>query len=232
MRAFADSRWGLPLAIAALAIVAILAAGTAIRLALDAYRDRMALTGLTVDPMPVALAIAGERLSIPANTLRIAATRRGGPVERVDLALHWPTLSGYSIDLADDFAEDLPSAPIVFATIAPRESALDATDRLDALYAHFFAGKAVAGPSGLVGRHLTADSGYAGEIVYFAPGVPRPFVARCLAEATAEMPATCLRDINFGRGLSLLYRFNRDLLADWQALDKGLRGFAEDSLVR
>ena len=232
VRALLGTRWGPPAMIAAATIAVVVAAGTAFHFALDGYRDRMALTGLTADPAPVRLVIAGERLSIPANTLRLAATRRGGPVERVELALHWPTLSGYTAELADDFASDVPSAPIIFASIAPRETLLDATGRLDALYTHFFAGAAVPGPAGLVGRRLSAESGYRGEVIYFAAGVPRPFVARCPADTTPEVPATCIRDVNFGRGLSLLYRFNRDLLGEWQALDTNLRAFAEDSLVR
>jgi hypothetical protein len=231
-RSIAATRWGGPAAIAVVAIVVILLAGVAIHFALSAYRDREALIGLSTDPAKVMLAIAGERLSIPANTLRIAATRRGGPVERVELALHWPTLGGYSAEFAEDFAADLPGSAIVFASIAPREGPLDATGRLDALYAHFFAGQPVAGPAGLVGRHLSRESGYGGEIVYFATGVPRPFVARCPAQSTPEVPATCIRDINFGRGLSLFYRFNRSMLGDWQALDTRLRAFAEGSLVR
>ncbi|CAN5306208.1 hypothetical protein BH10PSE9_BH10PSE9_11820 [soil metagenome] len=231
-RSVLDTRWGAPATIAGAAILVILLAGVGIHFALSAYRDRDGLLGLSTDPGRVMLAIAGERLSIPANTLRIPATRRGGPVERVELALHWPTLGGYSAEFAEDFAADLPSSAIVFASISPRESPLDATDRLDTLYTHFFSGQPVPGPAGLVGRHLTRESGYGGEIVYFATGVARPFVARCPAQSTPEVPATCIRDINFGRGLSLFYRFNLTMLGDWQSLDTRLRAFAEGSLVR
>ena len=50
-----------------------------------------------------------------------------------------------------------------------------------------------------------------------------PFVTRCLAEATPEIPATCLRDVNVGKGLSMLYRFNRARLGDFAAMDAALR---------
>jgi hypothetical protein len=220
------SRLGWPLAIVALIIVGVFALGGLLRIAIDAYQARMTLTGLSDDPRPIALSIDDEHLAVPANMIRFAGTRRGGPVDQIDLALHWPALEGYSARLAEAFKDGSPSAPIVYATIARRDTALDATARLDNVYARFFVGKPLPGPAGLVGRRLGEDSGYQGEIVYFLPDGPRPFVARCLAESTPEMPATCLRDVNLGTGLSLLYRFNRDLLADWRALDTGVLDLA------
>ncbi len=224
--------WAAPLTIAGIAGVAVLLAGVLVHLILGAYRDRMTLTGLSADPRPVALAIAGEQLAIPANMIRTAATRRGGPVEKAEMIVHWPSLQGYSAALDDAFAQAVPSTAIIFATIEARESALDATERLDAVYAQFFTGEAIAGPNGLVGRTLKAESGYGGEIIFFTPGQPRPFVARCLMSTTPEVPSTCMRDVKFGRGLSLLYRFNRDRLADWAALDPGMRKLADSFLRR
>jgi hypothetical protein len=209
----------------------IVALGGLTRTVIQVYHDAMMLTGLTADATPVRLAIGAEELAIPGNMLRSERTRRGGPVERADLALHWPNLEGYTEALADAFRDDGANAPIVYATISTRDEALDSTGRLDEVYSRFFVEKPLPGPSGLVGRKLSAESGYGGEIVYFIPSEPRPFVARCLAEATAEVPATCLRDVNFGRGLSVLYRFNKDLLADWRTLDAGIQKLVAGFLV-
>jgi hypothetical protein len=223
--------WSRPLVLIGAAIVLPVALGLLFWAAITGYRESLALTGLTSDPTPVELAIGTERLAIPANMIRYARTRRGGPVERADLALLWPGLEGYSDLLAESFKDSSPSAPIVYATVAARDSPLDSTARLDSVYARFFVGKALPGPSGLVGRQLDAGSGYEGEVVYFAPADPRPFVARCLAESTPDVPPTCLRDVNFGRSLSLLYRFNRDLLGDWRALDTGVQKLAARFLL-
>jgi hypothetical protein len=212
-----------PLVLIAAVILLIVALGGLTRTVIQVYHDAMVLTGLTADPSPVKLAVGAEELLIPGNMLRSERTRRGGPVERADLALHWPNLEGYSDALADAFRDDGANAPIVYATISTRDEALDSTGRLDEVYSRFFVDKPLPGPAGLVGRRLSAESGYGGEIVYFMPSEPRPFVARCLAEATPEVPATCLRDVNFGRGLSVLYRFNKDLLADWRRLDTGMQ---------
>ena len=219
--------WLRPLAIIALSIGLLVAAGMLLDAGINAYRTHLTVTGLTDDPTPVDLAVAGESLSIPANMLRSARTRQGGPVESATLVLRWPQLEGYSDATADAFKDGAPSAPIVYATISARDTPLDATGRLEDVYARFFVDKPVAAPEGLVGRRLNPDSGYQGEIVFFAPSEPRPFVARCLAEATPEIPATCMRDVNFGRGLSLLYRFNRDRLEDWRDLDAGMQKLAE-----
>lgn len=223
--------WMWPLVAVVVAVAGVLLLGFLLHLAIDTYRERMTLTGLTNDTRPVHLTIAGEQLAIPANMIRFAETRRGGAVERADLVIHWPMLEGYTERLADAFKDGSPSAPIVFATIAGRDTPLDSTERLTEVYAGFFVGKPIAGPSRLVGRRLGQDSGYNGEIVFFSPSGPRPFVARCLAESTPEVPATCLRDVSLGGRLSLLYRFNPTLLGDWKALDAGLTGLASGFLV-
>jgi hypothetical protein len=103
-------------------------------------------------------------------------------------------------------------------------------DRLSPVYAHYFAGEPVAGPSGLTGRNMAADSGYSGEEVYYARTGPVRFAARCVAAATPEVPATCIRDVNIGKTLSMLYRFNRFYLGDWAAMDRELKAAASTFL--
>jgi hypothetical protein len=217
-------RW-VPWAAAALAAVAVggwYYATVAPRGALNLVSDRT----------PVALTVAGHRLLVPANMLRTAASRRGGNVEQADLVVHWPDLDGYTPRAAADFMTGDPRAPIVYVTIRGQESPLDATARLDTVYARFFTGKPVAGPTGLVGRALSADSGFGGEVVYFLPAAAQPFAARCFATETPEVPATCLRDINFGGDLTILFRFDRNLLGQWQQLEAGMRRLAANVLVR
>jgi hypothetical protein len=211
----------------AVALVLLVGAGVLFRLALSAYRDHLMLTGLTADTRPVDLAIAGEDLAIPANMLRYAAQRGGGTLDHADLILIWPALEGYSEDRAAEFGNSAPSAPLIYATVSGRTSTLDSSARLDEVYARFFTGKPVPGPNGLVGRRLTAESGYEGEIVFYLPGDADPFVARCLADDGTGIPSTCLRDIAFGERLSLTYRFDHQLLGDWPALDRKMRALAE-----
>jgi hypothetical protein len=216
------------LTLAGLAFLGAIAWG--IDSAIESYRDGIALRGLDGKPSPINLTVAGEALTIPANMIRFRADRRGGELARVSLLLRWPTLEGFSEDIADDFKDNSPDAPLIYVTIAARDAALDSTARLDTVYEHFFAGPVVPGPPGLVGRKMKADSPYAGEIVFFQPRGNARFVARCMAESTREMPSTCIRDVNFGRGLSMLYRFSRTRLADWRRLDAGLYALADSFL--
>jgi hypothetical protein len=57
-----------------------------------------------------------------------------------------------------------------------------------------------------------------------------PFVARCLSGPNAEESlAPCERDVQVGENLSLSYRFPKELLADWRALDAAV--LAETSRI-
>ncbi|TSE13877.1 hypothetical protein C1D09_001690, partial [Mesorhizobium intechi] len=54
-------------------------------------------------------------------------------------------------------------------------------------------------------------------------GEKDPFVARCLSEPSAgQSLAPCERDIQVGDDLSLTYRFPKEFLGDWQALDAAM----------
>ena len=218
--------WLKPALFAGLGIVTVALLAWGVEYAVSTYHDRIALAGKSGDRSRVAIVIAGEILTIPANMIRFPATRGGGTFESVDLLLHWPSLEGYSQDRTDAFRDGSTLAPLVYVTIAPRDNQLDSDGRLVAVYERFFIGDAVAGPSGLTGRRMTDDSGYRGEEVYYAVNGSTRFAARCIAESTAEVPATCIRDVNIGAGLTMLYRFNRFYLVDWQKMDADLKQLA------
>jgi hypothetical protein len=75
---------------------------------------------------------------------------------------------------------------------------------------------------------FTEKSGYLNEVLAVAERPGRdPFVARCLSGPSAEESlAPCERDIQVGDELSLTYRFPREFLGDWQALDAAIAGQA------
>jgi hypothetical protein len=159
-------RWPRVLLAFGVGAVLILTLGYGTRLAIDAYRGSLTLTGLSDDTMPVTVTIAGESLAIPGNMLRDDTARAGGVIKQADLVLHWPALEGYSQSLAADFRDGSASAPLIYLTIAGRTVALDAAARLDGLYARYFVGDPLPAPPGLSARRLSLDSGYDGEIVY------------------------------------------------------------------
>lgn len=215
--------WVRPAFLAGLAALALGGLAYGVNSLIEDYHDGIALRGLKGKPSPVRLIVAGEPMVIPANMIRFRSERRGGPVDKVDLLFHWPSLEGFSEARSEDFRDAAQTAPLVFVTISSRDSTLDSNARLDALYSRFFTGPDIEGPANLSGRALTSESGYGGEIVFYAKGGSQPFVARCIAEQTPEIPATCIRDVKVGQGLSMLYRFNRAYLPDWKSMDDRLR---------
>ena len=212
-----------PVAYLVVGVAAIAAIGYFVNDAIEAYHDRIALRGLDGKAQPVRLIVAGEPVVVPANMLRFRKERRGGAVDQANFLLHWPSLEGFTDERADDFRDTAPEAPLIFITVSGRENSLDSDARLDAIYSRYFEGPEMDGPAGLKGRRLNAESGYGGEIVYYGPRGVTPYVVRCLDIDSPEIPSTCIRDVNVGQGLSLLYRFNRQYLSDWRTMDDRLR---------
>ena len=217
--------WPRLLAVFLALVVALGLAGIAwaVNDAINRHHDRIALKGLDGKPSPIALTVGTQRLVIPANLIRFPTDRRGGLVTAVDLLVLWPSLDGFSEERSRDFRDSAPDAPLIYVTITEAETDLDSTTRLNGLYERYFTGAAIPGPEHLVGPTMSPNSAYRGEIVYYEPHSATPYVARCLAGATEEIPATCLREVNIGHGLTMLYRFNRAWLADWRTMDDRLR---------
>lgn len=206
-----------------LVIAGLAAIAWAVNDAIDRHHDRIALKGLNGKPAPVAVTIGSEALVIPANLIRSPTDRRGGLVTAMDLLVLWPSLDGFSEERAEVFRDGSPRAPLIYVTITEAETTPDPITRLNDIYSLYFNGPAFPGPGHLVGRRMGADSPYKGEIVYFEPRVAEPYVVRCIAEETEEIPATCMREVDIGHGLTMVYRFNRAWLGDWRTMDDRLR---------
>jgi len=73
-------------------VLALIALVIGINAVIENYRDQIALKGYDGKPLPVALIIAGEGFTIPANMIRFRSERRGGTVEQIDLAFRLPSL--------------------------------------------------------------------------------------------------------------------------------------------
>ena len=94
----------------ALALVAALVLIVGAPLPIDGWQSSAALSEPTSDAAPVDVTIAGERLTLAANMIRSGRARNGGAMERVDLAIHWPTMSGHG-RAAPDSGRGRPGRP-------------------------------------------------------------------------------------------------------------------------
>jgi len=188
----------------------------------------IALAGHTEDPTLHEIVIGNNVIAAPGNAIRFERQRHDGVATRLDLYLRWPQLDGYTDAARDDFNNTNGARNIIFLSFEERMMSRDMSGRLEPIYWPMLVRPGKAGPDGVTLYAFTERSGYLNEVLAVATGATgEPFVARCLAgESAAESLAPCERDIHLGDNLSLTYRFPRELLGDWDKLDKAIRAKA------
>ncbi len=208
----------------------LIAATLAIGLVSRLYGDRLILAGHTKDQTLREVVIGGDVITVPSNLIRYSAQRREGVAERLDLYAHWPTLSGYS-DAARDAFNGLTAKPeIVFLSFEERRTSRDMAGRLEPIYRKLTEGApAIDTATGLEHTRLSEKSGYMNEelLVGARADGSAPFVARCLLEADdSASVAPCEYDVFVGRELSMMVRFPREMLRDWDGFERTIAAFA------
>ena len=184
----------------------------------------IAMAGHTDDRSLREIVIGNNVISVPANAIRFERARRDGPAQRLDLYLRWPELDGYSELTRDDFNHAKGVRRIIFVLLERQTMSRDMSGRLAPIYSKVIAQPGATGPAGLVVHDFTDQSGYVDEVLAVGERSGQaPFVARCLSGASAEESlAPCQRDILIGDGLSLSYRFPKELLTNWRELDAAI----------
>lgn len=179
---------------------------------------------------PVDVRVEQQRLRIPANMLRLTEHQAGGAFAQVELAIHWPSLEGYTSERDAEFNNVSTTSPIILISLAPTQNELDSTGRLATIYLSAFTDEKIEAPKGLVARRLDPNAGYVNEVIYFEAGSTVPFTAICSSHDEETMPADCLRQINLSGGLTLSYRFRRHHLAAWKELETSIYALAASFL--
>ncbi|TPJ28143.1 hypothetical protein [Mesorhizobium sp. B2-7-2] len=183
----------------------------------------IAMAGYTDDTTVRQIVMGNNLISVPANFIRFDQARRDGIASRLDLYLRYPEMDGYSTAARDDF-NHAKTRKIIFLSFEPRMMSRDMSGRFAPIYSALIEKPGTPGPGGTTVYAFTEKSGYLNEVLAVAerPGKD-PFVARCLSGPSAEESlAPCERDIQVGDDLSLTYRFPRELLANWPALDAAI----------
>ncbi|PBB79442.1 hypothetical protein CK218_18965 [Mesorhizobium sp. WSM3879] len=183
----------------------------------------IAMAGYTDDTTVRQVVMGNNVISVPANFIRFDQARRDGIASRFDLYLRYPEMDGYSTAARDDF-NHVTTRKIIFLSFEPRMMSRDMSGRFAPIYSALIVTPGTPGPAGTRLYGFTEKSGYLNEVLAVAerPGKD-PFVARCLSGPSAEDSlAPCERDIQVGDDLSLTYRFPRELLGNWQALDAAI----------
>ncbi|TPJ75552.1 hypothetical protein [Mesorhizobium sp. B2-6-2] len=183
----------------------------------------IAMAGYTDDKTVRQIVMGNNLISVPANFIRFDQARRDGIASRLDLYLRYPEMDGYSTAARDDF-NHATTRKIIFLSFEPRMMSRDMSGRFAPIYSALIEKPGTPGPGGTTVYAFSEKSGYLNEVLAVAerPGKD-PFVARCLSGPSAgESLAPCERDIQVGDDLSLTYRFPRELLANWPALDAAI----------
>jgi hypothetical protein len=184
----------------------------------------IAMAGYTDDATIHEVVIGNNVIAVPANFIRFDQARRDGIASRLDLYLRYPQMDGYSEAARDDFNHTGATRNILFLSFEPQMMSREMSGRFAPIYSALITQPGIAGPGGTTVYGFNEKSGYLNEVLVVAkrPG-KAPFVARCLSGPSAdESLAPCERDIHVGEDLSLTYRFPKEFLGDWQALDAAI----------
>ncbi|MEM7290214.1 MAG: hypothetical protein AAF412_07600 [Pseudomonadota bacterium] len=195
------------------------------------FGDNISRAGHSPSTEKLEIVVANHVLDVPANSVRFPSQRRTGDQRRLDLYLHWPSLSGYSDDLESEFNDVSEKSNLVFLTLEPRSMSFDMSGRIGPIYSIFFDGLAIREPNGLIRQPLSEAGGFIDEDMYYQPDNPYPFVARCVREGSSISSPFCLRDVHIGRELMVTYRFPKRFLDQWIELDEAIRNYSRGLLV-
>ncbi|MFZ1814239.1 MAG: hypothetical protein WBO55_05730 [Rhizobiaceae bacterium] len=187
--------------------------------------------GHSVDTSLREIVIGNDVVRVPANMIRFGSQRRSSSSARLDLYIHWPSLSGYSEKLQDIFNEERINPSILFLSLEPRTMSRDMSGRIEPIYSKFYRGLEQDAGHGLKRRELAAEGGFLDEELVYESGNPYPFAARCIRESAKSASPYCIRDIHVGRDLTLTYRFHASLLKDWMRFDAAVRSLAKWMIV-
>jgi hypothetical protein len=188
------------------------------------FGHTIAMAGYTDDVTRREVVIGNDVIAAPSNMIRFEKSRRDGIAARLDLYMRWPEMDGYSEAARPAFNNLDGQKRMVFLSLEPRMMTRDMSGRLAPIYNALTVKPGVPGPEGMTLFGFTENSGYLNEVLAVASRSGEPaFVARCLSGAEAEESlAPCERDVFVGKDLSLTYRFPRELLGEWRALDRAV----------
>lgn len=175
------------------------------------------------DARAVSLSVAGLELTVPANYIKSAAARSGGPQTALSLIALLPDMTGYSQAGGKLFDTNAPDSPVINILIHGG-NALPPADRMARIYRPFLADSVgVPGSFGLTRYTFQAGSGYARnelftgqsgrDLVLFLCEKPMPDLAS---------PNCIATDRPFAPGVSVSYRFKRAYLSRWPTITNNI----------
>ncbi len=185
----------------------------------------------TADASIMQIIVGNDVLNIPANVFRFEKQRQATTSKRLDLFYYWPGFQGYSKANHNLFyGPDSSTEHLIFSTIQNRTMQFDMSARLQSVYSSLLEGEQEPSVAGLIYQRLRPEAGYSGEELHYQAENQQPYVVRCQRVQNGEIAASCMRDINVGRGITLSYRFSRKLLPHWRAIEATMQKLTQGYL--
>ncbi len=169
----------------------------------------------------ISIELADATLNVPANLIRHPEQRQpGARLDRLDLAMLWPSGEGYSAAAARDFSDTGDTSPVVLVTLQADDQTMGTDERFARVLRSLAAGEALPGPGGLSLLPLSGD-GTAGTdfVAHSTDTSSGAYAARCFTPRDKALAANCERTVRLGEKVLLTYRFRQAHLTDWQAMD-------------
>ncbi|WP_186396274.1 hypothetical protein [Stappia sp. TSB10GB4] len=182
-------------------------------------------TGWSDSRERVAISLGDVQLKVPANMMRRVEERiAGGSVDRLSLAVLWPSMEGYSEFNARAFADPSDTSAVMLVSLEPLATAdiMDTSERLTHVWLSLASGDPLPGPAGLALLPLPGDAASGTDFVAHRSQDGRLFATRCFTPRDKTLAASCERSIRLGHGLFATYRFRQWQLEHWQSLDDGV----------
>lgn len=190
-------------------------------------------SGYVEDDMPW-MADTGQRtvfvgstgLTVPASMLRVPVQglfpmHKGTSQEVLQLAVTWPSMTGFRADTRQDarLGDFGRGTNLVLLDIRTSGDRDNMRNRLKPVYKRLARGTETAGPAGLRILTLSAPKDNLDQIVYEPGNDQNGFIARC-RKAAGKAAQICSSQKRFGDTLTIAYRFERRLLANWGLLER------------
>jgi hypothetical protein len=196
-----------PFNLAAIALV-VAVAGLGLAYVIDAL-GRATHERPGIESGTLTRSLGGKSLAIPAAWFTGDPAQSAGFAKQIDLSVNLPLGPGGTVRRID-------------VTLTQPSRVRPSASLLDGVYLHQFLPDQLSGPPGLVGKPMAPSEGYESETVWYDPIGQSPFVAKCEAPVAKGVAGTCLRTVLLGPGISAVYSFPDDVLANWKMFDAEL----------
>ncbi|WP_417671792.1 hypothetical protein [Roseibium sp.] len=187
----------------------------------DTSRHHSVRIGQTTFQVPLSLTPSSGSVFPLMSSSQVASS--------LNLQVAWPSMKGVPATAEGKSDSDVAAINRIFLNIATPDGDETMRDRLAPVYRRLARGPETDGPAGLKVLTLSSPIALDRDEIVFEPSRDTGFIARCKRPKGGA--ATCTRQLALNDELTITYRFNRSLLANWGRLDRRVTQLLR-SLVR